>query len=69
MKRAAVLVILSFALTTTGCMSSNTFCHRGWKLGHPTMTTDDVAVGQDAHVRAESEGAKGSVGSNQPRIY
>lgn len=30
-------------------------------LAHPTMTTDDVAIGIDGHVRAVSEGAAGGV--------
>lgn len=50
-------------------MTHSPFCTRSWMLAHPTMTLDELAPGQDTHVRAESEGAKGSVGSNQPRIY
>lgn len=70
MKRAAAVVfVLLLASTTTGCMTHSPFCTRSWMLAHPTMTLDELAPGQDTHVRAESEGAKGSVGSNQPRIY
>ncbi len=31
-------------------------------LAHPTMTTDDVAIGIDDHVRGVSEGASGGLG-------
>lgn len=31
-------------------------------LAHPTMTTEDLSTGLDAHVRAVSEGASGGLG-------
>ena len=58
-------VVFLFALVLTGCAGewSNTLCHRGWTVAHPTMTTDGISIGADARVREVSEGAKGNLGA------
>lgn len=52
--------LLLGALATTGCVKVAPY-ERG-TLAHPTMTTDDMALGVDAHVRGVSEGASGGLG-------
>ena len=52
--------LLVAALSTTACVKVAPY-ERG-TLAHPTMTTDDVAIGVDAHVRGVSEGASGGLG-------
>jgi len=54
---AALLLALA---ATTGCVKVAPY-ERG-TLAHPTMSTDDVAIGVDAHVRGVSEGASGGLG-------
>ena len=54
---ALALVALASA---TGCVKVAPY-ERG-TLAHPTMTTDDMALGVDAHVRGVSEGASGGLG-------
>ena len=49
--------VLAFA---TGCTKVMPY-ERGI-LAHPTMTTEEIAIGLDAHVRAVSEGAAGGLG-------
>ncbi|MFO0640189.1 MAG: DUF4266 domain-containing protein [Polyangiaceae bacterium] len=51
------LVALS---STVGCVKVAPY-ERG-TLAHPTMVTDDMAIGVDAHVRGVSEGASGGLG-------
>lgn len=66
MRQPLLVALALFALTgATGCASDlqNQLCHRGWTVGHPTMTTEGVSIGPDAHVRARSEGAKGDLGA------
>lgn len=48
------------ALFTAGCAPVAPY-ERG-TLAHPTMTTEDISTGLDAHVRAVSEGASGGLG-------
>lgn len=48
------------AASTTACVKVAPY-ERG-TLAHPTMTTDDMAIGVDAHVRGVSEGASGGLG-------
>jgi hypothetical protein len=57
--------VLLFALGVAGCAGewSNTLCHRGWTVAHPTMTTNGISIGADARVRQVSEGAKGNLGA------
>jgi hypothetical protein len=52
--------LLLAALSTTACVKVAPY-ERG-TLAHPTMTTDDMAIGVDAHVRGVSEGASGGLG-------
>ena len=48
------------AMFLSGCVHVAPY-QRG-ALAHPTMSTEDVAFGVDAHVRAVSEGASGGLG-------
>ncbi|MFO0735531.1 MAG: hypothetical protein U0270_06615 [Labilithrix sp.] len=78
MRQPLLVVLTVIALTgVTGCASDlqNQLCHRGWTVGHPTMTMEGVSIrfsgstGPDAHVRARSvfgvrsEGAQGDFGA------
>ena len=54
---AAAAVLLSFV---AGCTHVAPY-ERGM-LAHPTMTSDEISIGLDAHVRAVSEGAAGGLG-------
>jgi Domain of unknown function (DUF4266) len=47
------------ALAANACVKVQSY-ERG-KLAHPTMTTDDIALGIDGHVRGVSEGAAGGL--------
>ncbi len=58
---ALLAVALTSLLASAGCVKVAPY-ERG-TLAHPTMTTDDVALGVDSHVRGVSEGASGGVGS------
>ncbi|HQY60389.1 MAG: DUF4266 domain-containing protein [Myxococcales bacterium] len=64
LRPAAALFALALtavaALTQTACVKVAPY-ERG-TLAHPTMTTDDVSLGVDAHVRGVSEGAAGGLG-------
>jgi hypothetical protein len=55
-----LLGAMLFAVLGTACTKVAPY-ERGI-LAHPTMTTDDMSVGLDEHVRAVSEGAAGGVG-------
>jgi hypothetical protein len=55
----AALAVVALA-SATGCVKVAPY-ERG-TLAHPTMTTDDMALGVDAHVRGVSEGASGGLG-------
>jgi hypothetical protein len=55
----AALAVVAIA-SATGCVKVAPY-ERG-TLAHPTMTTDDMALGVDAHVRGVSEGASGGLG-------
>ncbi len=57
---ALAAAIAAIAATQVGCVKVAPY-ERG-TLAHPTMTTDDVALGVDAHVRGVSEGAAGGLG-------
>lgn len=59
-RTALAAVLLLAALSTTACVKVAPY-ERG-TLAHPTMTTDDMAIGVDAHVRGVSEGASGGLG-------
>lgn len=56
-----VLLLLAALLTSaSGCVKVAPY-QRG-TLAHPSMTTDDIAIGVDGHVRGVSEGAAGGLG-------
>ena len=55
-----IFAALVFAMMVSGCVKVASY-ERG-ALAHPTMTTDDVAVGLDGHVRGVAEGASGGLG-------
>jgi hypothetical protein len=55
----SVLLALTLALVSNACVKVQSY-ERG-KLAHPTMSTDDVAMGIDGHVRGVSEGAAGGL--------
>lgn len=60
---ASLVTLAALALvvvTQSACVKVAPY-ERG-ALAHPTMTTDDVALGVDAHVRGVSEGASGGLG-------
>lgn len=59
-KACVLCVLTSVALLATGCVKVAPY-ERGM-LAHPTMTTDEIAIGLDSHVRAVSEGAAGGLG-------
>jgi hypothetical protein len=61
MTKATLLGALLFTLLGTSACVKVAPYERGI-LAHPTMTTDDMSVGLDEHVRAVSEGASGGVG-------
>jgi len=54
------LVVIALAALATACAPVAPY-ERG-TLAHPTMTTEDISTGLDAHVRAVSEGASGGLG-------
>lgn len=59
------LSFLQFALVLVGLLSSGCVKVAPYERGvlaHPTMTSDDMSMGLDAHVRAVSEGATGGLG-------
>jgi hypothetical protein len=58
--RIAVGLLAALFLGAAGCAPVAPY-ERG-TLAHPTMTTDDISTGLDAHVRAVSEGASGGLG-------
>lgn len=58
-----VLLLASFTVLgalSGGCVKVAPY-ERG-TLAHPTMATDEISIGLDAHVRAVSEGAAGGLG-------
>lgn len=59
-KVAIALGLVVTAFAAAGCAPVAPY-ERG-TLAHPTMTTEDVSTGLDAHVRAVSEGASGGLG-------
>ena len=66
MPRVLLAVLALFGVSTVaGCAGpwSRTVCTRGWTVGHPTMTTNEISLGPDARVRQVSEGAKGNLGA------
>ena len=61
MKPSHVSVLMLVAsILTSGCVKVAPY-QRG-TLAHPSMTTDDIAIGVDGHVRGVSEGAAGGLG-------
>lgn len=58
--RLRLIAAFLVAVSVSGCVHVAPY-QRG-ALAHPTMTTEDVAFGVDAHVRAVSEGATGGLG-------
>ncbi len=61
-QRVATLGLFGAALLllATGCVKVAPY-ERGM-LAHPTMSTEDLSIGVDEHVRAVSEGAAGGLG-------
>jgi len=57
---AAGLVIFALCIVLSACTKVAPY-QRGI-LAHPTMTTDEMSMGLDSHVRAVSEGASGGLG-------
>lgn len=55
-----VLAVALLGLAASACTKVAAY-ERG-VLAHPTMTTDEIAIGLDAHVRSVSEGAAGGLG-------
>jgi hypothetical protein len=66
MQRAFGLGILTLLLTISACEPMPVLCGRGNKLGHPTMTVEELTFGSDGRVRSLSEGATGGVGGSTP---
>jgi hypothetical protein len=60
MRFACFVSVLSLLAPLVGCVKVAPY-ERG-TLAHPTMTTDEISIGLDAHVRAVSEGAAGGLG-------
>lgn len=63
MRRVSSLTVVAAALFLSllaGCTHVAPY-ERGM-LAHPTMTSDEISIGLDAHVRAVSEGAAGGLG-------
>jgi hypothetical protein len=59
-----VLVSVAGLLVLSACQPMPALCGRGIKLGHPTMTAEEISFGSDARVRSLSEGATGGVGGS-----
>jgi hypothetical protein len=57
---ACTMLLLAIATSMSACVKVAPY-ERG-VLAHPTMTTDEISVGLDSHVRAVSEGAAGGLG-------
>ena len=57
---AVPLLALGLLALVSGCESVPAYKHH--HLAHPTMTTTDISIGLDSHVRAVSEGAAGALG-------
>ena len=56
--RMRITLALLVAFFATACMAPQPMiCSRSFKLGHPTMTAEEISIGLDGHVRAVSEGA------------
>jgi Domain of unknown function (DUF4266) len=51
---------MGFIALGAGCVKVAPY-ERG-TLAHPSMTTEDLAIGLDGHVRGVSEGAAGGLG-------
>ncbi len=56
-KTALLVVVLGLALLAAGCVTRRVIDRS--VLAHPTMTSEQITNGVDAHVRAVSEGASG----------
>jgi hypothetical protein len=56
----AMLALVSLSGVISACAPVAPY-ERG-TLAHPTMSTEDLSTGLDAHVRAVSEGASGGLG-------
>jgi hypothetical protein len=56
----ATAIAIATSLAASACAPVAPY-ERG-TLAHPTMTTEDLSTGLDAHVRAFSEGASGGLG-------
>ena len=57
-----IVLALGLATLAMGCAPMPTLCGRGIKLGHPTMTAEEISFGAEGQVRAVSEGATGGLG-------
>lgn len=54
-----IVLVLGLLFVAAGCEAVPAVS-RG-KLAHPTMTSEEIAIGLDGHVRAVSEGATGGL--------
>lgn len=59
LKRVRVLLCIALGLSASGCVKVAAY-QRG-TLALPSMTTEDVSIGIDGHVRGVSEGAAGGL--------
>jgi len=56
-----ITLALLVALNATACMAPQPWlCARSFKLGHPTMTAEEISIGLDGQVRSVSEGSSPS---------
>lgn len=60
MRLTVVVTALALLSFVAGCTHVAPY-ERGM-LAHPTMTSEEISIGLDAHVRAVSEGAAGGLG-------
>lgn len=58
MLRSSILALVAFA---GGCAPMPAYIC-GSKLGHPTMTAEEISIGSESRVRAVTEGATGGLG-------
>lgn len=62
MKRGSLLVVILTGLLAFSAGCTKVAPYQRGMLAHPTMTTSEISIGLDAHVRAVSEGAAGGLG-------
>ena len=59
---SSIVALLIVSLAALGVACAPVAPYERGTLAHPTMTTEDLSTGLDAHVRAVSEGASGGLG-------